>query len=320
MIKIDLLFKRFFKPVLASVSCFLILAHMPIALANSGVDPKISWKVAGTVGLLDDSNVGVDELDQLSTQGDSAITLSAKAGAKIQLAERVELRASVSLSDKSFNDFDQFDLTTSLFSLQSSYDFLKFKFGGGMRYISTDLASNSFLSNQQLYAFATHRLNKRWFFRGELNFADKEFDLESSRDTSREKIGIDAYYFLDGTKRLWSYGLQFADEQSESNNDQFSRDITTVKVKYSQLTNVFARDVRLEAQVRYQTRDYGAVDSRIGEVREDDRVRAKISAEVPIADKWFILGEYEYSDYSSNLPSADYSQNLFSIKVGWSLD
>lgn len=189
-----------------------------------------------------------------------------------------------------------------------------------MRYISTDLASNSFLSNQQLYAFATHRLNKRWFFRGELNFSDKEFDLESSRDTSREKIGIDAYYFLDGSKRFWSYGLQFADEQTESNNEQFSRDITTLKVKYSQLTNVFARDVRLEAQVRYQTRDHGAVDSRIGEVREDDRVRASISAEVPITDKWFILGEYQYSDYSSNLPSADYSQNLFSIKVGWSLD
>ena len=239
MIKIDILFRRFFKPVLASVACSLILAHMPVALANSEADPKISWKFSGDVGMLNDSNVGLDELDQLSTQGDSAITLSANAGAKIQLAERIELRASASLSDKSFNDFDQFDLTTSLFSLQSSYSFSKSKVGGGMRYISTDLASNSFLSNQQLYAFATHRLNKRWFFRGELNFSDKEFDLESSRDTSREKIGIDAYYFLDGSKRFWSYGLQFADEQTESNNEQFSRDITTLKVKYSQLTNVF---------------------------------------------------------------------------------
>lgn len=308
---------HFFK---AAVISFSILLNFQVAAASSNDDSSVTWKAELSVGLLDDSNVAIDELDQNTTQGDSATTWSAKVGSQVQLTDQFELRASASLRDKSFHDFDQFDLRTSLLSLQSSYDFSDFKLGGGVRYISTDLASESFLSNQHLYAFATHRLNKQWFFRGELNFADKEFDLESSRDTSREQIGLDAFYFLDDTRKYWTLGFKFSDEQSDTNNDQFSRDNSAFKIKYSQELDLYQRDIRVDAEMRYQARDYGAIDPRIGEVREDDRYRAKVSAHIPIKDNWFMLGEYEYSDYSSNLPSADYSQSLFTIQVGWSLE
>jgi len=290
------------------------------AHASSGDDATVQWKADFGVALLNDSNVAIDDLDQDSTEGDSATKLSAKVGANVQLSEKLAIRASASLSDKSYNEFDQFDLQTSLFSLQTSYEFTNFKLGAGIRSISTDLASNSFLSNQHLYAFATHRLNDHWFFRGELNFADKEFDIESSRDTSREQITVDAYYFIDDTKSYWTFSVKLADEQSDTNNDQFSRDNRSFKIRYSKLVPMYGRDVRLESQIRFQSRDYDAIDPRIGEIRFDDRVRAKFSAEIPIKGNWFTLVEYDYSDYSSNLASADYNQNLFSIKVGWSLD
>lgn len=288
--------------------------------ANSDDETNVQWKADLSVTWLNDSNVAIDDLDQDSTEGDSATKLSAKVGANIQLSEKLALRASASLSDKSYSEFDQFDLQTSLLSLQTSYEFTSFKLGAGIRSISTDLASNSFLSNQHLYVFATHRLNDHWFFRGELNFADKEFDIESSRDTSRDQIGVDAYYFIDDTKSYWTFSAKLADEQSDTNNDQFSRDISSFKIRYSKLVPMYGRDIRLESQIRFQSRDYDAIDPRIGEIRFDDRVRAKFSAEIPIKGNWFTLVEYDYSDYSSNLDSADYSQNLFSIKVGWSLD
>jgi hypothetical protein len=320
MNNVDFVLKQFLKSTLVPLSVLYVLASLPLALASPKESPNITWEAEVNAGILNDSNVALDELDQNSTQGDTATQWRTKVGSKVQISDRVELKISASLSDKSFQDFDQFDLRTSLLTLQSSYDFSAFKLGGGIRSISTDLASNSFLSSQQLYVFATHRLNKQWFFRGELNFADKEFDQQSNRDTSREKIGIDAYYFLDDTKKYWSYGFSFGDEQSDTNNDQFSRNNGTLKIKYSQLMPVFGRDIRVDARLRYQSRDYDAVDPRIGEVRDDNRYRAAISAKIPITGNWFMLGEYEFSDYSSNLPSADYSQNLFSIKVGWALD
>ena len=132
---------HFFK---AAVISFSILVNFQVAAASSNDDSSVTWKAELSVGLLDDSNVAIDELDQNTTQGDSATTWSAKVGSQVQLTDQFELRASASLRDKSFHDFDQFDLRTSLLSLQSSYDFSDFKLGAGVRYISTDLASESF--------------------------------------------------------------------------------------------------------------------------------------------------------------------------------
>jgi len=313
-------YNQILKAATISLSLFIALMIPALVHASSDNDTSLKWKAAFGLTLLNDSNVAIDDLDQNSTQGDSATKLSAKVGANLQLNEKLALRASASLTDKSFNEFDQFDLQTSLLSLQSSYEFSNFKLGAGIRSISTDLASSSFLSNQHLYAFATHRLNDRWFFRGELNFAEKEFDIESSRDTSKEQIGVDAYYFIDDTKNYWAFSIKLADEQSDTNNDKFSRDISSFKIRYSKLVPIYGRDIRFTSQIRFQSRDYDAIDPRIGEVRFDDRIRAKFSAEIPIKGNWFTLVEYDYSDYSSNLASADYSQNLFSVKVGWSLD
>ena len=43
---------------------------------------------------------------------------------------------------------------------------------------------------------------------------------------------------------------------------------------------------------------------------------AILHEELPLTDTIFVSPEYEYGDFSSNLPSADYSQNVFSLRLG----
>ena len=128
-----------------------------------------------------------------------------------------------------------------------------------------------------------------------------------------------AYHFIDGTRKSISFGVDLANEDSVRNRNEFSRDIFEIKMKYKQVVQFLKKDTKLAAKFSFRSRDYDGIDPRIGQVREDERFRIELSAEYPLTDNLFLLGEYEYSDNQSNLPTSDYSQNLFLIQLGWEL-
>ena len=79
------------------------------------------------------------------------------------------------------------------------------------------------------------------------------------------------------------------------------------------------KDATLKLGWRGETRDYSTITPSIGEVRDDDRNRYQAELKIPLGEHFFIQFEYEYSDYSSNLESADYSQNLAALQLGVTL-
>jgi len=289
--------------------------HSKLALAEDP-DNKWSFKVQTDLGFLNDSNVSVVEIDTQSAEGDSAFVIYGKVGAEYKASEKTEVKLNASLRDKSFNDFSDFDLTTSLVSAQVGHDLGKLKLGLGTRFINTDLASQKFLTTNQFYGFASGFINKKLFARAQLTFADKDYGLNPDRDSSKDSLGADLYYFLDGTKKYWVFGYRYENEDADV-DPQFSRDINVLKVRYSQKFPILARKSKLDLEARVQDRSHSSITPSIGEIRNDDRLRLSAELEVELTKSWFVKTEYEYSDYSSNLPSADFSQNVVSLKVGW---
>ena len=78
---------------------------------------------------------------------------------------------------------------------------------------------------------------------------------------------------------------------------------------------VFSKLSTLELGLRYEDRDYDEATPSIGERRHDERLRATIEFDVPLTDRinWRVYGGY--SDYLSNLPSADYDQSILGTLV-----
>lgn len=79
------------------------------------------------------------------------------------------------------------------------------------------------------------------------------------------------------------------------------------------------RDVTAKLGRRYQARDYRAITPQIAKDRNDDRHRLEFELEIPLHGRWFLSLEHNGADNSSNLPSADYSQRVSTLNLGYRL-
>ena len=68
---------------------------------------------------------------------------------------------------------------------------------------------------------------------------------------------------------------------------------------------------------RYEVRDYRSDEPTIGEPRNDDRLRIKIDADVPLSSRLSWQLYYSYGDYVSNLPRADFTQTIVGTRLRW---
>ena len=286
-----------------------------VSAQTSEKKAKNPFRVRASVGWEYDSNVSVDEVDVDSTAGDSSIALAANLSYKNALTKDTSGSISYGFSQNDYSDFSAFDLRTQTLSGNLTHDFGKFKGGATLRHITADLDSEDFLTLDQVSLFANRFVNKTVYLHGEYTYTDKELDSFSGRDATKNAISTDVYFFLDGAKRFWVLGYKYEDE--DANEAQFDRTIHSFKVRYNRRFSALGREMKAKFKGRYQLRDYDSITPSIGEIRDEDRLRLGVELEIPLKNRFFMVLEYEYADFSSNLLSADYTQSVVGVKVGW---
>ena len=80
-----------------------------------------------------------------------------------------------------------------------------------------------------------------------------------------------------------------------------------------------SRKAEFDIGWRYETRDYSGITPSIGERRSDDRNRFNAGLKVPLVGSVYTKLEFRHDDYSSNLPSADFKQNVGTLRFGFEL-
>ena len=109
-------------------------------------------------------------------------------------------------------------------------------------------------------------------------------------------------------------GYRYEDENAV--DSQFDFTAHNLKARFSQRIPIGQRAAKLKLGWRYENRDYSSLTPSISAVRTDDRHRLQVELEVLLSDVLFSLVQYEYADFSSNLPSADYTQSVASLRLG----
>ena len=297
------------------------LALIPISHAQSAEpleEPSFvqnsEWSFELSAGVESDSNVSVSELDQNTRSGDTALRLRAEVDFETQLSEQTELKLGYTFSDKSFDEFSNFDLQTHLASATLSHDFDVVKLGLTARYIDAHLGGEGFQSFTQVSPHISGFASKKLFLRGAYTLSDKSFDIQTTRDADVHTLDLDAYYFIDGSKRYVSLGLER--ETSDAVDSQFSYDGFGFNLRFTQRFDFRGQRARARAGWRFETRDYDGITPSLGTQREDDRNRFQAELELPLNESLFVALDYEYGDFSSNLPSADYDQHVFTARLG----
>lgn len=279
------------------------------------VDLPFTLEIAA--GIQYDDNVSVDELDTNTEVGDFAAVFDLDLGYEHNFDQGTELDLGYSLSQRAYFEETDFDLQIHTGSLNLKHNFEAVDVGASFYATHARLGGDGFLDILQYSPYVTHFLTDKIYLRGAYAYRDKSFDTNPGRDADVHALEADVYYFLDGVREYFVAGYRYENEDTIA--DQFDFDGHTFDVRYARRFSVGNKTLRLRADWRYEIRDYNSITPSIGQLRDDDRHRLRARLEYPLSDRFDLLFEYQYRNYSSNLPSADYTDNRVETQVRFTL-
>ena len=301
---------------LTLLGCLLTLT---VAAQSDEVPPSVENRESKfsadiSAGIEFDGNISVNEIDSNTSEDDFAAILDVDLGYDVAIGEKTDLDFGYRFSQSLHDEFEDFDVQAHFASINLSHDFDALKAGVAYRYVDTLLDKEGLLELQQVSPYVSKFFGKRFFVRADFTYTDKEFDDGSLRSATVDALGVSVYWLINGLQTYIVIGYKYEDENTDG--PQFEYQTNSFRLRFAQRFALGRRDARFRLGWRYEDRDYDAITPQIGEFRDDQRHRFQAELEIPIAKRAYASIEYGYSDFSSNLPSADYDQNVASVKLG----
>lgn len=293
-----------------------LAAGCAILCAPHAVAQSQSWystQFTAAAGAEYDSNVGVPDLDQNTGSGDEALVL--ELGGKLELLplEHLALRAGYNFDLTQYSSLDEFSLQTHLVTLEGEYDFGVLKAGVLYSVAHARLDGDAYLDYQQVSPNVSKLFGDTLYLRAAYLDIEKDFETANGRDADGQGGQLDAFFFLDGTRRYIILGAKQVDE--DATDDAFDLTETGLKARFIQRLDILSRETRFRIGVEAEETDYENITPSIDEVRSDELIKGEASAEIRIVDPVSLNIGYAYTDRSSNLPSADYDEHVATAKI-----
>ncbi|MFT5710100.1 MAG: hypothetical protein ACI8QT_000790 [Halioglobus sp.] len=305
-------------PLTAQITLFILALTMLdagpawAAKKNPEGDAAAQFGAEISIGGEYDDNVTVDEVDLSSSQGDYALNVSAKVEANTSLSKATDLDLSYNYSQSKYNEFSQVDRQTHILGSNFEVDMGKVNSGLSLFYIDSRLDGSKFLKLYRASPSLSGFVAKKWFARGAYVYSDKIIEERSQRDATSNAGEFDVYYFRRGLRSYFNVGIQYKDEDADA--VEFDYIAANFKVRYVHRFHLFSKNSVLELAFRYEDRQYSSPTPSIEEKRSDERQRWRIDLEIPVIERGAIEFYGAYSDYSSNLPRADYTQKIIGTR------
>ncbi len=305
-------------------SALALAASVATAIAGD-VSDKVNrtseWSFEVSGGVKYDSNISIIEIDTLVPSDDIAAVVRVAADYLTKINPQTTLKFGYDFEQSLYSEFDEFNYQSHAGSAK-----LRYKFGTepessdvalNYRYTYSTLGGDGFINYHRLSPTFGVYLSKPLYLLFEYIYADKDFidPTDTNRDATVHSGGVDAFYFIDGSKFMVIVGYQYDD--SDANAAEFDYAAHNGKIKLVRRLDVAGMTPKLSIGWDHEARNYSSVDSTPSSgKRNDDRDKLKASLEIPINDTFFALFEYQYRDFRSNLDDADYSENLAEVRLG----
>ena len=294
----------------ALLAFFVAIAMTVAAHAD---ERKASFDVEFGAGFSHDSNVGIADIDSNSGSSDTARTLDAGISSRIPLTSALQLRLGYDYADTAYSELSEFDL-----GLHHGVAELGFDAAGFVSAVTVDryvayLDGDEYLGITQVTPNVSKLFGNSLYLRIAYTDASKQYDALTSRDADNESLRMDAYWLLDGMDRYVAVGLQTAEENAF--DDELDYDSFMSMLTFGQTLSALALPVKFKAQLKLENRDYRNETAAIQDVRQDDRLRASLSATIPLSDNFELEGIVERSDTESNLDTADVDKMVYGLSL-----
>lgn len=275
-------------------------------------DSPFSFEVIG--GVEYDSNISVIELDQNTSTDDFAGAIDVEAEFETDVGKDTEFSVSYDFSQSLHFDVTDFDIQSHRGNVSLDHDFGPVTTGISYIYSYSTLGGDGFLTLQRITPSVAGFVGKKVYLRANYDYTDKDFKNRMDRDATSNAVGLSAFYFLDGTTTFFSGGYRLVLE--DGFDPRFDYDGHNFRIRFSHDIKIGEKEIEFDMGWRYEKRDYENITPSIGAIRDDKRHRFEVNLEIPLTKSVFAILEYEYDNFKSNLPSADFNQNLAAVRLG----
>ncbi|MDX1517836.1 MAG: hypothetical protein R3288_13405 [Woeseiaceae bacterium] len=290
-----------------------LLTSLSFAAAVQADDRKASVDAEFGAGFSHDSNVGIADIDNNSGSSDTARTLEAGISSKIPLANALNLRLGYDYSDTAYSELSEFDLGLHHGTVELGFEAAGFNTAlTADRYVAY-LDGDEYLAITQVTPNVSKLFGDSVYLRLAFTDASKEYDTLTTRDADNESLRVDAYWLIDGMDRYIAVGLQTAEE--DALDDELDYDAFMSMLTLGQTLSALPLPVEFKAQLKLENRDYRNVTESIQALRRDDRLRASLSATIPLSDHFEVEGRIERSSTESNLDAADVDKMVYGLSL-----
>lgn len=291
----------------------LALAVLTLAPTGASAEGEVSFEAKA--GAEYDSNITVPATDVDSGEGDYSIILDLDVGYELDLGNADSIEVGYSFNQSLQFDLSEFDIQIHGLTVGYEHDFGDVNFGVDGGYYYTTLGGDGFLKLTRISPNVSYFPNNSFYLRASYNYSDLDLIGRTDRDSTINGASLDAFFLFDGIDKYLSIGYDL--ELRDATDPEFDFDGHQATIRFQNHFTLAGRETRYRFGWQYEKRDYSSVTPSIGEVRNDNRHTLSAELEYPLSDRFFILAEYRYRDFSSNLPSADYTENLVALSLGF---
>jgi hypothetical protein len=300
------------KYILSSLTCAI---SMQLSAATS---EPVSVKGEVSLGIISNSALSVDELDEVSSQGDSGLEKTAAVTGLWKINDKAKLAASYRYNEQDYQEFDAFDLALHQISVDGSYQWRKKDLG--LRYdgAKAKLDGETFLNFQQASIYLGTFLQPQTFLRTSAKVKSKKFAIMSNRNADGYGASAELFHFINDGDIMFMLGVS-ADKETAT-DARFNYSGYGVNIKLSQKFELFGLAQKAAIGWRFQSKDFQAYNnddmpSQLESKADEHRNIFQAQWQLELNKHLALVSKLEYGDYRSQLDSQTYSQTTSSLSI-----
>lgn len=288
------------------------IAAIALLAASVNTAQAKDWWIDVEGRVIYDDNVAVDENDNTSFDGDVGASLELDTGYRLVNEKDTRVEIGYEFRETAYQDRTDFGYQTHRPSLNAWTRLDGWRFAFNYAFDHALLDRNFFLSQHILSpsvgGFASETIYLSAFYR----YSDRNYNRgDDARDADNHQAGADAYWYFDREERGYvSIGTSYTDE--DARGPEFDYTALSGRASVQWPITLFDHEGRLRLSYTYQTRDYDSITPSIGAIRDEDRHTLRAYGDLELTERLRALVEYRYVNRNSNLPSANYTENVVS--------
>jgi hypothetical protein len=264
-----------------------------------------------------DSNVDIATTDTNTGETDTARLLNLGLDGAVPLNGKLSLALGYGYMSTTYATFSSFDLAMHHVKAALKYDVAGFDSSLSFDRFAARVDGGRFLEIRQASPGLGRLIGQRLYLRGTFTRAEKEFAGNPGRDAFNNSIRGDAYILLDGMERYVALAYRIANEDAKAGEfDYTARD---AKLAYGHQLQAGHVNLDWKTYLQVERRNYAGTPQPDAAPRRDERLRAGMSATIPVAERIALKGEFEYGENDSNLAAAAFDEVVCNISVAVSL-